>query len=293
MKNLKKIFGGLDLSWHKLILFAILSGIYTALMALIPCLQDTSLHDITVTFEVWILFGIIIIMNSKSSIDSALKCFVFFLISQPLVYLIQVPFSSLGFGIFVYYKYWFIWTILTFFMGYIGYYIKKDNWLGIIILLPILILLAFGSYHTYLLITIFNFPYHLLTTIFCLITLIIYPLCIFNNKKNKIITLIISIVLIIIFTIMAFKNKLVYNPTLLISDSTNNITFNDSAKVYLENNIGKVYIHYVEGIEDYAIEGEFTRAGKTNLVLIDELGNKYVFKISIGYNTYSIEKISD
>ena len=43
-------------------------------------------------------------MNSKSPVDSAIKCFLFFLISQPLIYLIQVPFSSQGWHIFVYYK---------------------------------------------------------------------------------------------------------------------------------------------------------------------------------------------
>lgn len=81
-------------------------------MALLPITANTSFRDISVSFEVWILFGIIIIMNSSSAKDSALKCFVFFLISQPIVYLIQVPFSDMGFEIFGYYKYWFIWTIL-------------------------------------------------------------------------------------------------------------------------------------------------------------------------------------
>ena len=62
-------------------------------MALIPITADTSFRDIAIKFECWILFGIIIICNSKNPKDSALKCFVFFLISQPLVYLIQVPLS--------------------------------------------------------------------------------------------------------------------------------------------------------------------------------------------------------
>ena len=82
-------------------------------MALIPALHYSSFHTIVVSFEVWILFGIIIIMNSKSNLDSALKCFVFFLISQPLVYLIQVPFSELGWMLFGYYKFWFIWNSIS------------------------------------------------------------------------------------------------------------------------------------------------------------------------------------
>ena len=59
--------------------FAIVAGIYTAIVSLIPGLNNTSFHDIAVSFEVWILFGIIIIMNSKSAVDSTLKCFFVFL----------------------------------------------------------------------------------------------------------------------------------------------------------------------------------------------------------------------
>ena len=290
MKKIKKIFGEIDLTWTKLITLAVIAGVYTALMALIPSLKNTSFHDIVVTFEVWILFGIIIIMNSKSAIDSALKCFVFFLISQPLVYLIQVPFNSLGFGIFVYYKYWFIWTILTIPMGYIGYYMKKDKCWGILILAPMLLFLGFGSYYEYLKETLFNFPYHLLTTLFCLITMILYSLYVFNNKKNKIILLIISTLIIIILTVMAFTNRKVYNATLLASGSIENVIFNEKCNVYLEKDLGEVYIRYEEGIEDYLIEGDFKKAGKTNLILVDENGNKTVFEISIESDTFDLNK---
>ena len=104
---MKKLFGEINLTWKKLIVFSVLAGVYTAVMTLIPATKDTSFRDIAISFECWILFGIIIICNSKSPLDSALKCFIFFLISQPLVYLIQVPFSSIGWRLFVYYKYWF------------------------------------------------------------------------------------------------------------------------------------------------------------------------------------------
>ena len=102
---MKKLFGGINLTWKKLTIFALLSAIYTALVAIIPCLKYTSFHTIAVTFEVWIFFGIIIIMNSKSNKDAALKCFIFFLISQPLIYLFQVPFSHYGWELFKFYKY--------------------------------------------------------------------------------------------------------------------------------------------------------------------------------------------
>ena len=173
MEKIKKIFGEIDLNWKKLIIFAILAGIYTAIMAMLPIAKETSFADISISFEVWILFGILIIMNSKSAKDSALKCFVFFLISQPLVYLVQVPFSRLGWQLFAYYKYWFIWTILTIPMGYIGYYIKKDKWWGLFILTPVLLFLGIFHYAKFLSECMSFFPNHLLSTLFCLITMII------------------------------------------------------------------------------------------------------------------------
>lgn len=193
---MKKLFGGIDLTWKKLIIFAVITAVYTATMAILPITADTSFRDIAATFEWWILFGVIIICNSKSPKDSALKCFIFFLISQPLIYLLQVPFSWQGWHLFSYYKYWFKWTLLTIPMGYIGYYIKKDNILSIIILLPMLLLLAIigiGFFDS----AISNFPHHLLSGIFCFIAIILIILGVLNKKKNKII----SFTIIIIFTV--------------------------------------------------------------------------------------------
>ena len=95
------------------------------------------------TLEEWIFFAVIIIANAqKALLTRRFKTFVFFLISQPLIYLLQVPFSWQGWGLFQYYKYWFILTLCTFPAAYIGWYIRKKNWLSLLILMPVLILLA-------------------------------------------------------------------------------------------------------------------------------------------------------
>ena len=81
-------------------------------------------------------------------------------------------------------------------MGYIGYYIKKDNILSVIILLPMLILLSIigvGFFSS----TIENFPHHLLSGIFCFTAIILIILGVLNEKKNRII----SFAIIILFTI--------------------------------------------------------------------------------------------
>lgn len=241
MNKIKKLFGEFNLSWKKLIIFAIITGVYTAIMASLPITSNTSFKDITMTFEVWILFGIFIIMNSKSAKDSALKCFVFFLISQPLVYLLQVPFSWQGWGLFNYYPYWFMWTLLTIPMGFIGYYMKKDKWWGLLILTPGLIFLGM-HYKEFLVETMSYFPYHLLSNIFCILTLIIYPLVIFKNKKIKVTGVIISIIIIVIMTMIGLsEGKNYYNTTILVSGSEN-VVFDNNYKTYLKNEkYGNIY----------------------------------------------------
>ena len=289
MEKVKKIFGGIDLNWKKLIIFAIIAGVYTAIMAMLPIAKNTSFADITISFEVWILFGILIIMNSKSAKDSALKCFIFFLISQPLVYLIQdiINHSKL---FLTYYRFWVVWTICTIPMGFIGYYMKKDKWWGLVILTPMLIFLGI-HYSGFLGETLFYFPFHLLSALFCAVTLLLYPICIFNNKKVKIIGIIISLIILIVMTLISFTNNTTYNTTLLVSDSETCEVFDDSYKVYLENEkIGKVNIEYDESLEDYKINAEFKRAGKTNLVLEDSNGNKKIYEIDVKRNTYNITK---
>ena len=284
---MKKLFGEIDLTWKRTIIFAIIAGVYTAIMAMIPMAKDTSFADITVSFEVWIFFGILIIMNSKSAKDSALKCFVFFLISQPLVYLIQdvIKHSSL---FITYYRNLVFWTIATIPMGFIGYYMKKDEWWGLLILAPILVLLG-EHYSTYLSKTMFSFPYHLLTTIFCLVTLIIYPIAIFNNKKNKIVGIVISVLIILVMTGFALSKPSVYNTTIFVNGE--NYKFDDTYKVYLtDESFGKVYIVFEKNIDDYMINAEFKKAGKAELVLESPKGEKEIYEIDIKDHTYSVNK---
>ena len=284
---MKKLFGEINLTWKRTILFAIIAGVYTAIMAMIPMAKDTSFADITVSFEVWIFFGIIIIMNSKSAKDSALKCFVFFLISQPSVYLIQDVIKHSNLFI-TYYRNWVFWTIATIPMGFIGYYMKKDEWWGLLILAPILVFLG-EHYSTYFSKTMFLFPYHLLTTLFCLGTLIIYPIEIFNNKKNKIVGIVISILIILVMTGLALSKPAVYNTTIFVNGEEHK--FDNTYKVYLtDESFGKVYIVYEKNIDDYMVNAEFKKAGKAELVLESPKGEKEIYEIDIKDHTYSVNK---
>lgn len=291
---MKKLFGGLNLTWKKIILFAVIAGLYTGLMALLPIAKDTSFADISISFEVWILFGILIIVNSKTPLDSALKCFVFFLISQPIVYLIQVPFNVYGWGVFRYYPPWFVWTVLTLPMGFIGWYMRKEKWWGLLILGAMLVLLA-DHYYGFLRETVSFFPNHLLSAIFCAVTMIGYPLCIFHKKQLRIAGLIISIVLLAAATVFVFaEGGTSYNTTLLASGGTAGAEFDDTYEVSLADDAyGKVFIVYDENIEDYMVNAELTKTGETELILRAPDGTERVFALTIQRDTYDIHEITD
>ena len=290
---MKKLFGGLNITWGKLILFAVICGIYTGIMAMLPITENTSFRDISTTFEWWILFAIILIVNSKSPLDSALKVFVFFLISQPLVYLVQVPFNEYGFGLFRYYPAWFRWTLLTFPMAFIGYYMKKNKWWSLLILAPMLLFLGY-HYLRYFGEAFHFFPQHLLTSIFCAVTMIILPLFIFDEKKLKVAGVLFSIIILLAATVYGIMDKRshTYNTTLLVGGGELcEIEFDESYHAYLtDENFGKVWIDYIESIECCAVQASLTQTGETELVLEAPDGEKRVYELTIERNSYEIKK---
>lgn len=217
MAKLKKLFGSLNMTWAKVILFAVITAVYTALINQVPFLKDTSFRDIAVTLECWILFAMIIIMNCKKWWEASLKTFVFFLISQPLIYLIEVPFSSMGWGIFGYYKHWAVITVLTLPGAAIAFLVKKKNWLSVLVLSVANGYLAYAA-SDFFRSAISRFPYHLLSAVFCLALAVFFTFVFFDDKKHRIAALaIICVTLIAAFVIGG-------------RDATHEITLPDSEK---------------------------------------------------------------
>ncbi len=185
IKALRKLFGGIRMTWPRVIGFAVITAVYTAVMLLLPCTENTSFRDIGGDVPCWILFAVIIIANCPTAKESACKTFVFFLISQPLVYLFQVPFSELGWSLFRYYPPWFLITLLTFPGAWLGWHTRKKGILSGVILSPMLILLAFCGY-TYLQITWHAFPHKLLSGIFCFAAIILLLAGILTENRQRI-----------------------------------------------------------------------------------------------------------
>lgn len=224
-----KLFGGIDMKWWKVIVFAVATAVVTFIFLVLPVFDKTSFRNMGVTFDAWILFAVIIMANCKKPLESALKTFVFFLISQPLIYLLQVPFSELGWGLFGYYKYWFIWTLLTFPMAFAGWYIRKKNWLSLLILSPILFYLTFTYINSFIF-AFRHFPYQLVTALFCLGQVVLYLYAFTPKLWQRLVGFLVPIVLVMI--IILVRPEVELNATTFLPD---NPTLSEAAVASSEN----------------------------------------------------------
>ena len=195
------------MTWPRLIIFAVISGIVTALIALLVP-EGSSIRQIAISFEVWIVLAIVIVINCEKPMEAACKTFVYFLVSQPLVYLIQVPFSSMGWRLFGYYQYWFFWTLATFPGGFIAWYIKRDNWIGVVIHAVALIALIWIGVD-YLKQLIANFPRYLLAALFCFGIVPVLIFAVHRQKATRLTASLIAVAALAVFIVLAFAG---YNP---------------------------------------------------------------------------------
>lgn len=274
---IRKIFGGLNITWPKLIIFSVIMGIYTAIVAMFAP-DGSSFHDISVTPEWWILPAIIIIVNAKKPLEAGLKTFVFFLISQPLVYLIQVPFSNMGWGLFGYYPYWLGITVLTLPGAYVGWYIKKDKWYSGIILAVmtvLLVILGVGFARN----CIENPPNHLVTTIYCFGMIPLLILAILRSKLPRMIAATATLIALVVCIVFGFAESYeAYNNTFI---GENDITF-----------VGEPYISFWTGDGKGGVD-IIKYDGGYNFKLTGVVGKTYRFSISDDETEYEFEYYYD
>ncbi len=189
MLKLRRWFGDIPMTWPRVLVMAVVTAAYTALVNLIPALHDTSLQDIAVYPECWILFAVFIVVNCRKWWDAALKCFVFFLISQPLIFLIEVPFS--GWEVFRYYPHWLFVTLLTLPGAAIAFLVKRRDWLGVAVLSVANGYLAWAAVF-YFRMTAARFPRHLLSAVFCLALIAFFVLVLLDKPAHRLTAVLIA-----------------------------------------------------------------------------------------------------
>lgn len=267
-----KIFGGIDMSWWKVIVFAVATAVVTAVFLIVPVFLNTSFIEMGTTFEMWVLFAMIIMTNCKKPLESALKTFVFFLISQPLIYLFQVPFSSLGWQLFTYYYRWFIFTLLTFPMAFAGWYVKKGNWLSLLILTPINLLLGWTGllYVTERLIP--NFPNHLIAVIVCFGQILLYLYAFFRKFYYWLAGLGAVLIPLVIWRMLT--PALEYGISMPAPDGA---TFSSSAVAVLED--GDFGTATITAPEEGHFQLQLNKLGETDLAITDG-GKTYRYHVT-------------
>ena len=199
---MKRIFGSLKMNYLSLILFAVITGLYTGLILLVSPLKDTSFQDIGISYEWWVLFAVILVVNCHKGTEAMFKCFLFFLISQPLVYIVQILAGDLSFemGLYYYKNIWLPMTCLTLPGGFIAYFCKKQNLLGAVILGLGNTIQAFLGI-SYLAMAMHSFPRHLLSALFCFGSIILMSFNIQKEKKNRLVSILLPALLTLLLLI--------------------------------------------------------------------------------------------
>lgn len=278
-----KLYGGIDLTWPRLILFALGAAVLTSIFLINPIFRDTSFAKMGETVEAWIFLAIIIIANSKKPLESALKTFVFFLISQPLIYLLQVPFNWQGWGIFQYYRYWFVLTLFTFPAAYVGWYIKKKNWLSLLILMPILILLALICKDD-IRQTIYNFPHLLLASAFCIAQILLYLYAFTEKLSQRVVGLLTPVIIIVVMLLMPKEIDFFTNQFL-----PDNPVLTENAVVVVDDN-GVADIIVSNTGEDSTVQIHVHTYGTTSFTIEDN-GVKHQYNIRIYEDNLGVSQI--
>ncbi len=217
MQTMRKLFGGLSMTWRAVIIFALAAGAVTGIVAVLPFTENTSFRDIAISYEWWLIFAFVIASNCSKVWESALKVFVFFLISQPLCYAVEVIICTLAPGltsnpltfdmaVYYYKSIWGPMTLLTLPGGAIAYFITKQNVLGSVILglgCAIQAILAF--YYGSMMLQ--NPPYHLLTTIVCVVSILVMIFAMQKDNKRRAIALGVTVAAaIIVVVFLAARN---------------------------------------------------------------------------------------
>ena len=194
MKKISAAFGGLPMTWPIVCGFAVIIGVYVGIINQIPILHDTSFQDIAVTLEWWVLFAVLIVSNCKSAWEAGLNCLVFFLISQPVIFLVELPTIGLDKALYYYTGIWLPISLLTLPGGAIAFLAKRQNVLGAAILgvgNTIVALMGVSYFQQILKV----FPRHLLTVASCAAIVAVTILGMQKKRRMRLLSAAITVLL--------------------------------------------------------------------------------------------------
>lgn len=88
---------------------------------------------------------------------------------------------------------------------------------------------------------------------------------------------------------MALCTSSDYETTIRCSSDT--FYFDETYKGYLENSdLGEIILEYDKKLNTYCFNAKFYKPGKTKFIIEDKNGNKGKYNLTIGKNTYKLER---
>ena len=263
---MRKLFFGIRPTWGRVLLFAVVTSILTAVVLRVPGLNDTSIAQLGVTLECWFLFALLIIMNCSKPLEAGIKTFVFFLIGQPLIYLLQVPFYFDGWKIFRFYPRWGLMTLLTFPGAMLAWYVKKDKlWSGLILGVATAYLSV--SCVSYFRSCVYHFPYGLAAGLFCGVFAVVFIFVLLKDRKARLVCAGITV----LAALVAFAWPLIRPP--FYSASHGLPEGHDWMISYQENSVGET------DVSDGDLIVGANRYGTETVYLEDENGETLILQI--------------
>ncbi len=195
MNKLEALFSRTKMTWKTVLLLALGCGVAVGLLMVPQALVFTSLQQPGISFEFWIFMALLIILNCEKPWEAGVKTFVFFLISQPLIYLVQVPFSPWHWDLLRYYPRWGLITLLTLPGAALGWYVRKEKWYSVLLLAALNVILCLELPSSVRALAE-GFPRYLLSTAFIVFELVFFTLLLFKNKKLRALSFALILVLL-------------------------------------------------------------------------------------------------
>ena len=276
MTKHRKLFFETSPTWGRVIIFAVAAAVLTAAILICPWTAATSVANIGVMLECWILFALLIIMNCGSALEAGAKTFVFFLISQPLIYLLQVPFSSMGWGLFSYYPRWAAYTVLCFPGAMLAWLVKKGNMLSALILsVATGYLAAMAVYYGNTCLT--RFPYPIAAALFCAALAVVLILVLLPDKRTRLVCAAVTIVCAaaMVCYVAFFTSAPTITSDYALPEGEWEITSTDG------------------DVAEYGVDGDSlsifaTKPGVSEVTLTDADGNVLVLSVEYVKGTYDV-----
>ncbi len=194
------------MTWKVVVLLSVACGVAVGLLMLPDILSVTSLRQPGISFEFWVLAALFVILNCKKPVEAGLKAFVFFLISQPLIYLVQVPFSQMGWNLFSYYPRWGIITLLTLPAGMLAFFAKKQNFIGVAVISAANLVLCM-ELPSFVKSLVTRFPNMLLAVAFIVFEIVFFAFLLFDAKKHRIAVLAIAAIMLAVFAVLQISQN--------------------------------------------------------------------------------------